>query len=73
MKEFDASPAPLWNPKAKALLNFIDKNYGTLAFCWKWVEWDGFDKHLIPLKALCDAGIVNAYPPLNDNVGSYTA
>jgi len=73
MKDFDATLAPLRNPKAKALLGFIDKHYGTLAFCWKWVDRDGFDKHLIPLKALCDAGIVVPYPPLNDNTGSYVA
>jgi len=73
MKEFDAPSVAIRNPKAKALLGFIDKNYGTLAFCRKWIDRDGFDKHLIPLKNLCDLGIVVPYPPLNDNTGSYVA
>lgn len=73
MKDFNAPQVPLRNPKAKALLNFIDKHYGTLAFCRRWVDRDGFDKHLIPLKQLVDAGVVNEYPPLSDTSGCYTA
>ncbi len=38
MKEFDAPRAALRNPKAKALLKFIDEHYGTLAFCRRWVN-----------------------------------
>jgi methionyl aminopeptidase len=52
MKDFDAPRVPLRNPKAKGLLNFINKNYGTLAFCKRWLERDGFDRYLIPLKQL---------------------
>ena len=33
MKSFDAGHVPLRLPRAKALLNTIDKNFGTLAFC----------------------------------------
>ena len=33
MKDFEAPPVALRNPKAKALLKFIEKHYGTLAFC----------------------------------------
>jgi methionyl aminopeptidase len=73
MKEFYAQPVPLRNPRAKALLTHIDQHYGTLAFCRKWVEESGFEKHLVPLKALVDAGVVNAYPPLVDIPGSYVA
>ncbi len=73
MKEFYANPVPLRNPKAKALLAHIDQNYSTLAFCRRWIEDAGFEKHLIPLKALVDSGIVNAYPPLSDIQGSYVA
>lgn len=73
MKDFYAQPVPLRNPKAKALLAHIDNNYGTLAFCRKWVEESGFEKHLVPLKALVDAGVVNAYPPLSDIPGCYVA
>lgn len=73
MKDFDAGPAPIRNPKAKALLAHIENNYSTLAFCRRWIEDAGFEKHLIPLKALVDAGVVNSYPPLVDIPGSYVA
>jgi methionyl aminopeptidase len=73
MKDFYAQPVPIRDPKAKALLSLIENNYSTLAFCRRWIEDSGFDKHLIPLKRLVDAGIVNAYPPLVDVPGSYVA
>lgn len=73
MKDFYAKPAPLRNPKAKALLAHIENNYSTLAFCRRWIEDAGFEKHLIPLKNLVDAGIVNPYAPLTDVPGSYVA
>lgn len=73
MKDFYAQPVPLRNPKAKQLLAHIDQNYSTLAFCRRWLEDAGIEKHLIPLKNLVDAGIVNPYPPLSDISGSYVA
>jgi methionyl aminopeptidase len=73
MKDFYAQPVPIRNPKAKALLAHIDNNYSTLAFCRKWLEEDGFTKHLIPLKNLVDARIINPHPPLVDIPGSYVA
>ena len=73
MKDFYAQPVPIRNPKAKALLAHIENNYSTLAFCRRWVEDSGFEKHIIPLKQLVDAGVVNAYPPLSDIPGSYVA
>jgi len=73
MKDFYAQPVPLRNPRAKALLAHIENNHSTLAFCRRWIEDSGFEKHLIPLKQLVDAGIVNAYPPLVDVPGSYVA
>lgn len=33
MKNFDVGHVPLRLPRAKQLLNIIDKNFGTLAFC----------------------------------------
>ena len=73
MKDFYANPVPLRNPKAKQLLAHIDQNYSTLAFCRRWIEDAGIEKHLIPLKNLVDAGIVNPYPPLSDITGCYVA
>ncbi len=33
MKNFDVGHVPLRLPRAKALLNVINRNFGTLAFC----------------------------------------
>ncbi len=44
MKDFDAKPAPLRNPKSKALLKLIEENFSTLAFCRRWIDDLGFDK-----------------------------
>lgn len=72
MKEFNAPRVPIRNSKAAQLLGVINKQYGTLAFCRKWLE-EHFPRHLMPLKMLCDLGIVNSYPPLSDIKGCYTA
>ena len=73
MKDFYAPTVPIRDAKARALLAHIDNNYSTLAFCRRWIEDAGFEKHIIPLKRLVEANIVNAYPPLSDVHGSYVA
>jgi methionyl aminopeptidase len=73
MKDFYAESVALRNPKAKALLAHINNHYSTLAFCRRWIQDAGFDKHIVPLKQLVDSGIINAYPPLSDISGSYVA
>jgi methionyl aminopeptidase len=50
----------------RQLLQFINRQYGTLAFCRKWLDQEGQSRHLIALKSLVDAGIVRAHPPLVD-------
>jgi len=45
MKDFEAKAAAMRNPKSKALLKLIDENFGTLAFCRRWVDDLGFDKY----------------------------
>lgn len=60
-------------PRAKHLLNVINENFGTLAFCRRWLDRLGESKYLMALKNLCDLGIVDPYPPLCDIKGSYTA
>jgi len=65
MKAFDAPRVPLRSANAKKLLAIINREYGTLAFCRKWLE-EHMPKHLAALKNLVDAGIVNEYPPLSD-------
>lgn len=60
-------------PRAKHLLNVINENFGTLAFCRRWLDRHGESKYLMALKNLCDLGIIDPYPPLCDTKGSYTA
>ena len=38
MKDFDAPHVPLRLPSAKKLLSHINKTFGTLAFCRRWLE-----------------------------------
>merc|ERR1711871_1329508 len=86
MKNFHAPHVPLRMPRAKKLLSHINKTFGTLAFCRRWLERpDGGsaavhgsagaaqEKYLGSLKNLCDVGIVQPYPPLCDIKGSYVA
>ena len=85
MKTFDAPHVPLRLPKAKQLLGHLNKTFGTLAFCKRWLERpDGGsqtangncgkqESYSFALKNLCDVGLVTEYPPLVDVRGSYVA
>ncbi|CAI8006768.1 Methionine aminopeptidase 2, partial [Geodia barretti] len=75
MKNYETSHArqPLRTARAKSLLAVINQNFGTLAFCRRWLDRLGQSRYLMALKSLCDAGLVDAYPPLCDIRGSYTA
>ncbi|KAL9108197.1 MAG: hypothetical protein Q9187_008327 [Circinaria calcarea] len=76
---------------ARNLLNTINKNFGTLPFCRRYLDRLGQEKYLLgvgcqlghqtpgitadkeQLNNLVSSGIVEAYPPLCDVKGSYTA
>ncbi|XP_064384558.1 methionine aminopeptidase 2-like isoform X2 [Halichondria panicea] len=73
MKNYEVGHVPLRLQRAKSLLNVINQNFGTLAFCRRWLDRLGQTKYLMALKNLGDSGIVDAYPPLCDIKGSYTA
>ncbi|XP_030442738.1 methionine aminopeptidase 2B isoform X1 [Syzygium oleosum] len=73
MKNFDVGHIPLRLPRAKQLLATINKNFSTLAFCRRYLDRLGETKYLMALKNLCDAGIVQPYPPLCDVKGSYVS
>lgn len=73
MKNFDAPYAALRLQSSKQLLGLINKNFGTLAFCKRWLDRAGATKYQMALKDLCDKGVVEAYPPLCDSKGCYTA
>ncbi|PGH22947.1 methionine aminopeptidase, type II [Polytolypa hystricis UAMH7299] len=69
----DAPNVPLRLSSAKSLLSTITKNFGTLPFCRRYLDRLGHDKYLLGLNNLVASGIVDAYPPLCDVKGSYTA
>lgn len=73
MKNFEAPYSALRLQSSKSLLGLINKNFGTLAFCKRWLDRAGATKYQMALKDLCDKGIVEAYPPLCDIKGCYTA
>ena len=60
-------------PKSRQLLNTINRNFGSLAFCRRYLDRVGESKYLVSLKNLCDIGAVTPHPPLCDIPGSYTA
>jgi len=60
-------------PKAKSLLASIDKHFGTLPFCRRYLDRIGETKHFMALKQLVDEDIVTPYPPLVDSKGCFTA
>lgn len=69
----DAPRVDLRVSSAKQLLRSIDKNFGTLPFCRRYLDRLGHEKYLLGLNHLVSNGIVEAYPPLVDIKGSYTA
>ncbi|CAG8659687.1 11847_t:CDS:2, partial [Funneliformis caledonium] len=72
-KRHDIGHVPLRVTKAKSLLNSINKHFGTLPFCRRYLDRVGETKYILALKNLVDSGIVESYPPLVDIKGSYTA
>jgi len=75
MKNFDAHGVhvPLRLAGSKHLLNVINKNFSTLAFCRRWLDRLGESRYLMSLKDLCSKGVIDPYPPLCDSKGAYTA
>ncbi|XP_065187623.1 methionine aminopeptidase 2-like [Sycon ciliatum] len=73
MKDYDVGHVPLRSARAKQLLHSINQNFGTLAFCRRWLDRIGQTKYLGALRQLTDSGLVQEYPPLCDIKGSYTA
>jgi len=69
----DAPNVALRLSSAKNLLNVITKSFGTLPFCRRYLDRLGQEKYLLGLNNLVSSGIVEAYPPLVDKKGSYTA
>jgi methionine aminopeptidase len=73
MREFGVNRPVARQPGAVKLWNAIDKNFSTLAFCKRWLDEIGHKGHALALRQLVDSGSVNAYPPLVEARGAYTA
>lgn len=74
MKSFDPpANASVRLDRAKKLLDTIDKNFGTLPFCRRYLDRIGEEKYLLALNQLVREGILSEHPPLYDIKGSYTA
>ncbi|KAF7310044.1 Methionine aminopeptidase 2 [Mycena indigotica] len=72
-KIYDAPNVPLRLTSAKSLLKTINKNFGTLPFCRRYLDRLGESKYLFALNHLVAQGVVADYPPLYDQIGSMTA
>jgi len=57
MKNFDAPFVPLRLQASQKLLGTVNKNFGTLAFCKRWLDRLGATKYQMALKDLCDKGM----------------
>eukprot|EP00483_Globobulimina_turgida_P005663 UN05673 len=57
----------------KDLYKFINKRFATMPFCRRWLDDNGYKRHLMSLKNLVDNQIVRAYLPLWDIEGSFNA
>ena len=73
MKNFDIDYVNVRLPRARALLAHIDRHYGTLAFCRRFLARDGQSKYLLALRNLVELGIIDTYPPLCDVKGCHVA
>ena len=81
-------PTKVRTPGARKFFHLLKKEFGTLAFCRRWIDRLGETRYLGHLKVkyhsiipvhsnnfqqLCDSGWVDPYPPLCDIKGCYTA
>uniref|UniRef100_A0A6B2FWJ2 Methionine aminopeptidase n=1 Tax=Myxobolus squamalis TaxID=59785 RepID=A0A6B2FWJ2_MYXSQ len=74
MKRFDCTAPPFFKSvKVKQLYNVINNNFGTLAFCRRWLDRLDQTRYLLSLKSLVDANIIEEYPPLCDITKSFTS
>ncbi|KAJ7771556.1 methionine aminopeptidase 2-like protein [Mycena metata] len=70
---YDVPNVPLRLTTATSLLKTINKNFGTLPFCRRYLDRLGESKYLLGLNHLVAQGVVDSFPPLYDQIGSKTA
>ena len=64
---------PVRLPRARAVLNLIKNEFGTLPFCPRYIERLGEENFMPSLRHLAREGLLQDYPPLCDEPGSMTA
>ncbi|KAK1861051.1 hypothetical protein I4F81_003635 [Pyropia yezoensis] len=64
---------PLRLARSRSLLATIDREFGKLAFCRRYLDRLGERRYMLGLKGLCDAEVVDPCPPLLETPGSYVA
>ncbi|GJJ74135.1 methionyl aminopeptidase [Entomortierella parvispora] len=72
-RAYDIPKTPIRLPRARALFETINREFGTLPFCRRYLDRVGEEKYLLALNSLCDSGHISGYPPLVDIKGSFTA
>ncbi|KAM0752964.1 peptidase M24A, methionine aminopeptidase [Meredithblackwellia eburnea MCA 4105] len=72
-KTHDAPPVALSMASSKKLLHTINKQFGTLPFCRRYLDRLGEKSYLLALNDLVSKDLVTAYPPLSDTIGCMTA
>ncbi|CAO3572684.1 unnamed protein product [Mortierella alpina] len=72
-RAYDVPKTSIRLPRARALFDTINREFGTLPFCRRYLDRLGEDKYLLALQSLCDSGHVDGHPPLVDVRGSFTA
>lgn len=63
------SSIPLRVSSARSLLYTINKEFGGLPFCRRYLDRVGLENYTLGLKHLVETGIVRDYPPLSDIEG----
>ena len=61
MRAFEPVHVPLRTRSAKNVLNVINKNFDSLAFCKRWIDRLGEERYSMGLNELCKAGLVTPY------------
>ncbi|KAI9056974.1 peptidase M24A methionine aminopeptidase [Trametes sanguinea] len=72
-RAIDVPPVELRLTSAQSLLKTINKNFGTLPFCRRYLHRLGEKNYLLALNNLVAKGVLNDHPPLCDVRGSMTA
>lgn len=72
-RNMEYTPRPLRLASAKKLLSTINREFGSIPFCRRYLDRLGEQNYLLGLRELVKEGIVQAYPPLSDVKGCMTA